>query len=193
MALPSQAIEKLVRDPGQSPGGYRQLLLLSGTLFFLALVVYLGLKFGYKPYLDSSVSKLDAQIQKFGQEISKEEQDRITAFYSQLVNLRSLLSSRVAATPAFEVLEHNALPGVYFTKASLNALTGEFALTGIAKTIEEVSRQTGVFERDPNVARVNFSNVSSVSGVEGWQFTMSIFLKPDTLRPSSVSSGAVAP
>lgn len=185
MALPSQAIEKLVRDPGQSPGGYRQLLMLSATLFLLALVVYFGLRFGYKPYLDSSVAKLDEQIQKFGQEIPKDEQEKIGAFYSQLVNLRALLAARVVGTPAFEVLEHTTLPDVYYTKASLNALNSELALTGIAKTLESVSAQAGVLEKDPNVARVSFANVASVSGVDGWQFTMSVFLRPEVLKPSA--------
>lgn len=185
MALPSQAIEKLVRDPGRTTGGYRQLLLLSATLFFLALVIYFGLRFGYQPYLDSSVTKLDQQIQQFGQEISKEEQDNITAFYSQLVNLRTLLGARVVGSPVLDLLERDTLPGVYYTKASLNTLNSEFSLSGAARTVEDISRQAAIFEHDSSVMRVNFANIVGPSSAsESWQFTMSIFVRPELLKPS---------
>src|SRR3989344_2398543 len=154
MALPPQAIEKLIRDPAETPGAYRQFLMLGGTLFFLMLILYFGLVYGYEPYLSSYVVKVEEEIEKFAAEIPVEEQQKIILFYSELVNLRTLLGSRVFASPALALLERNTLPAVYYSKASLNAVTNEVSLTGVAQTLEDASREAAAFEREPSVERI---------------------------------------
>ena len=58
MALPQKVLEQLGREPPKTPGWAGQFLMFSSTIFFVSLVVYIGLVFGYRPYITSEVKKL---------------------------------------------------------------------------------------------------------------------------------------
>src|SRR5260221_8642037 len=170
MALPPQGVEKLVREKSIASGSYRELLMLTGTLFFASILVYLGLTFGYKPYLKSQVGKLDAQIKSFGDKIPLADQKKIIEEYSQLVNLKKLLDTHVVTTPALAWFEAHTQTNVYYTQWNANVVSGQIVVTGAARTLADIGEQVAIFEQAPEVARINFSNVSL--GANGlWQFT----------------------
>ena len=184
MALPQQAIERLSRSSSKTQGAYRELLLLSFGLFFFALLLFLGLRFGYQSYLASSGRKLDQEIDRWSQSISAEDQIKTAALYSQLYNLRSMLNSRSAASPVFDLLERATLPDVYYTKFNLNASTREITLSGAARSLEKIAEQAARFEKEPEVERVSFTNAGK-NGENPWQFTMSVVLLGGTLQETT--------
>ena len=186
MALPPQAVERLVREPVRTQGAYRQLVMLSGTLFFITLIIYLGLQFGYRPYLESSVLNLDSQIREFSAEIPLEEQQEIKHFYSALVNLKTLLGNRSFVSPGLRVLDEGTISSVYYTRASLNTTNNTLALTGIAETENDIARQLGIFEEDTRVATVKFENAAALS-TGGVQFSATLTLTEETLHQTSPS------
>src|SRR3989344_1296726 len=133
MALPQKVLEQLGREPPKTPGWAGQFLMFSGTLFFIAAFVYLGLVFGYRPYLASEVRKLQDQINIFIQQIPVEEQGKIINFYSQLLNLRSLLANHAVSSHFFNLIEDNTQVNVYYDRFDLSLRTRELRVGGAGK------------------------------------------------------------
>lgn len=190
MALPTQEIERLTRSVSAEQGTYKQLLLLSGALFAISAILWAGLSFGYEPYLRGQVDTLDSQIQQFAKDIPVAEQAKLTTFYSQLVNLKTLLGRHAATSKIFNWLENNSQVNTYFTKLSFNASTYQLTLLGTSKAPEDVSEQASILESQPEVLRLNFNNISAAPN-GGWQFNIAIFLDPRAFLPAGSTAQVV--
>ncbi|MEK7195196.1 MAG: hypothetical protein AAB655_00710 [Patescibacteria group bacterium] len=177
MPLPQKVIEQLGREPPKTPGWSGRLLMFSGLIFFLSLFIYLGLVFGYKTYLNSEVRKLDDQVQKFSQQIPLEEQVKIINFYSQLVNIKSLLAKHVYGSSIFSWLEKNTQFNVYYRDFGLDTSASSLHLSGSAKTMDDVIQQIAIFQSRPEIGKVSVSSVSFSEGA--WIFDVSIIFDPD--------------
>ncbi len=177
MALPQKVIEQLGREPARTPGWSGQLLMFAGTIFFISLLVYFGLAYGYRPYLDSETQRLKDQLQSFSQKVPVEKQTQLAAFYSQLANLQIILAKHNSASPVFGWLEKNTETNVYFTKFILTAATNQLALGGIAKTMDDVDQQLVDFaSQKDTVQRLSVSSISFSNGV--WQFDVVLTFQP---------------
>lgn len=193
MALPPQAVERLVQDPSSTQGAYKQFLILGISLFILMVVLYAGIAFGYTAYLQDAVNNLDKQIQDFATHTPLDQQAQAAGFYSQLINLRQLLKNHTAASPALTLLERTASPDVYYTKLNLNSVTNEVDLNGVARTLNAAAAEAAMLQVQPEVARINFTSVSQSQsqgqGQTGWQFSISVFFNPGVLQGVSQSAG----
>lgn len=190
MALPPQAIEKLIREPSRTQGVYRELLLISGAILGLTIVIYIGLAFGYRAYLKSSLAKVEDQIVKFSAGISQEDRAQIQGFYSQLVNLRTLLAGHTAASPVMALLERTVQPDVYYTKLTMNSNNNQAVLTGVARSLEAIAAQATAFQGQPEVDRVDFNNAGA-QAAGPWQFTVTVYLKPAVFHGAVITAPVI--
>lgn len=174
MALPQTVLERLERETPRTPGWSGQLLMFSGTVFFLSILIWVGLVYGYKPYLFSQLKKAQTQIQAFGQQVPVEEQAKIANFYSQLTNLKNLLGGHVLVSQLFPWLEKNTEVNVYFEKFGLNTKTGEVLLGGVAKTMDDVNQQLAIFSSRQEVKKLSVTTVSFEGGA--WRFDVKLSL-----------------
>ncbi|MBI4085653.1 MAG: hypothetical protein HY433_00165 [Candidatus Liptonbacteria bacterium] len=174
MALPEQVVDRLSREPVHTPGWSGQLLMFAATIFFISVGVYLGLMFGYKPYLNSKISGLDAQIQKFTQEIPLSDQEQLISFYSQLSNLGGILQKHVISSALFDWLEKNTSANIYYTRFNFSPGTNQLALTGAAKTTNDFIQQLQAFQNESAVERINVNSLN-VSSNGTWQFDFVLF------------------
>lgn len=181
MALPQKVIEQLGRAPVKTPGWSGQLLMFSSTIFFISLVVYLGLIFGYRPYLNSQVKRLNDKIQSLSQQIPLDDQKKIINFYAQLVNLKAVLNGHIFTTPIFGWLEKNTQLNVYYTRLGLNAQNRQVTVVGLAKTVNDLVEQIKIFDDDPGVVKLNFGN-SSIGTGGFWQFSLILTLTPEMFK-----------
>lgn len=187
MALPASAIDQLSRNPVGTPGWSGRLLMFSSTLFFLSLSAFFGLNFGYKPYLDRQADRLDNESRIASQEIAAGEQVKVVDFYSQLANLEKILKSHVYASQAFAFFENTTLPRIYFSKLDFNAPTRRANLTGMAESVEDVTKQVQLFQGRPEVESATFSNVTLLAGGKAWQFDVSIIFAPGFLTTKEMT------
>ena len=175
MALPEQVVERLSREPVQTSGWSSQLLMFSATIFFISLAVYGGIVFGYKPYLEKQISSFDAQISDFGKKIPTEEQNKLVAFYSQIVNLKGILGQHAASSQLFEWLEKNTATNIYYNKMDFSLSSGQLNLAGYSKTVDDFSKQLIVFQNNPIVQRIVVNGLT-ISTNNTWQFNINLFL-----------------
>jgi hypothetical protein len=183
MALPQQAIERLTRKPQPATSWHSQLLMFGSILFFISLGLYLGLDYGYKPYLDSQNKKLNDQIQEFANKVPEADQQMIIKFYSQLANLRILLKGHISTSQVFGWLERNTIQNIYYTKFSLNVPNQQASVSGVARTVQDLAQELQLLSSLPEVTRVTFNNLSAVQN-GFWQFDMVIVFDKEIFMTS---------
>ena len=176
-----------MQTPTATQGAFKQFILLAAALLGLMIVLYVGINFGYKAYLNNSIATTKTKIDAFSAQISQTDQDRVANFYSQLQNLQQLLGSHTTASPVLSLLERTSTPNVYYTKLSVNSNVNEADVNGAARSLEDIAQQASVLESQSGVVdHVNFSNAGTVQGGV-WQFTMNIFLVPGVLHNGNPS------
>jgi hypothetical protein len=194
MAFPQQLGDRLGREQAQASGWSGQLLMFSGTIFFISLAVYFGLVFGYEPYLEGQVASLDKQIKSFDIQIPQEEQGKLISFYSQVINLQNILDRHTVSSKLFSWLEKNTSKNVYYAKLNTSSIAGsanpvQVNVAGFSKTPEDFSKQIIVFQRDPLVQRIAINNFSAPTEGSQWRFEVTLFMLNDILN-QTVSVGS---
>lgn len=160
MALQQPSYEQVVSRAPRSPAWFGQLMAFSITLLALATVVYLGIIFGFRPYLDSRVVALDQEIQDFTRQVPEEEQQAIATFYSQLANIRTVLAKHTSTPDLLNWLERGTLQNVQLTKVSYNTSSRQIQISGIARSGTDVAAQVVSLQNLPGVERVDFRSSS---------------------------------
>ncbi len=177
MALPQKAIEQLSREPVRTPGWSGRILMFSGTVFFLSLAIYFGVFFGYRPYLNSQVTGLKDEIQKFSQRIPVADQERLINFYSQLVNLKSILAKQELSSKVFAWMEANTHMNVHFVSFALDLSKHKINLAGRAKTIPDLAQQLASLQILMEIKKLEFSG-ASLSKDGFWEFSLNLEFAP---------------
>jgi Tfp pilus assembly protein PilN len=184
MPLPQQVIDRLSREPAKTPGWSLGIVTFSGGTLFLAVVVYLGLAFGYGPYLDAQITQLNAQLDTLAKTISPDDQARLVTFYSEIANLKTVLNNHVAFSRFLAWLEKNTEANVYYSRASFST-ENQVLLSGFAKNEADVNQQLVIFERDPSVTNANLSTITLSESDHLWQFSITLTLTPSLFLASS--------
>ena len=154
-----------------------RLLIFSAFLFGFAIFVFFGLKLGYGTYLDARSKGVDEEITSLASRVGTSEQNRLVAFYSQLVNTEDILRRHSFSYNAFPFLESVTLPQVYFVSANFSYEGFSLQLQGRASSIQDVVDQLAVLDNAPQVASATLQGV----GFEGGEtsFSLSLTLKKD--------------
>ncbi|MDP3052933.1 MAG: hypothetical protein Q8N22_03220 [bacterium] len=172
--------EKFLEPEKIAVGWPWRLLLFSIVLLVLFLFIYFGILWGYQPYLNSQKQSLDKKINQIGGTISETDRTNFVNFYSQLVNLQSLLGSHVKGSNIYNFLEANTNDGVYYDGAELSVADHLIRLDGVAKTYDNLFQQLSVFEQAPNVSRVILGQAQAAD--KGIRFSFQIIFKPELLK-----------
>lgn len=196
MPLPQQVINQLSREPVQTPGWSVGILTFTGGFLILMLAIYLGMAFVYEPHLQNQLSDLENQAIGLVQSVSPQDQAQLVGFYSQVSNLQTLLRNHVTLSRLLSWLESNTESNVTYTQMSFSATNGiQLSLSGIAKTMADLSQQVAIFEASPDVKSIAISNVSpSTQNVGYYQFTANISLNPSVIASpfSTIASSTSA-
>ncbi len=179
MALPQKVADRLQWETPKTPGWAGHLLMFTGFIFFITIAVYVGLLFGYKPYLQSQINKEDNRIRDLKNEISPVDEARVAAFYSQLTNLKMILRNHVVATPLFEWLEKNTGANTYYNKFSLDVSTRKLTIGGFARTAEDALLLLRNFENQPEVQQAHMASLAITPTASAWQFFMTVTFSPE--------------
>ena len=194
MALPQQVVEQLNQESTRTPGWSSGLILFSGSILFIVVFIYAGLRFGYEEYLTGQNKSLSAQADKVGQSVTPADEANLVKFYSQISNLESLIKNHVFFSQFLTWLERNTEANIYYNNISF-ASGNQVTLAGIAKTSGDVTQQIAVFEADPKVSLVSLSSVSFSTTANAWVFNVVLTMQRDAvfLLNSDLSSGTPIP
>lgn len=171
----SSAPENTVSDQFVSerlPVGWPwRLLVFSIALFAFSILVYFGVRLGYSAYLEDRIADVDAALVALSGTVTATEQEQFIGFYSQIVNLKSVLDRHAYGGNVFTFLEKYTLPEVQFTEADLNAEELTLSLRGNAPSVQVTGAQLAALESAPGVAGVLLRDVNAL-GRATFSFTI---------------------
>ncbi len=173
---PSLLDEQLKKTQRSVTGWPWQLFTFGIIALSLSFFVYLGMRFGYIPYLDSQIKKYDQQIKSYDKTVTEDQKKSLVLFYSQLVNAESLLQSHKISSKLFSSLEKSTHPNVFLTDLSLATVEKSAKITGVASNFDVLSSQLDLFKKMDGVKRVS---LDSSQLREGTGVTFSVVLDLD--------------
>lgn len=190
MALPEKVIEQIGRESDNTPGWAPGALVFSGGVLFLAIVIYIGLVFGYNKYLNNQLTATQAKVAAEGNLISPAQQTQLINFYSQISNLQTLLQNHVLPAQFFSWLENNTEANVYYQSFSLTS-EDSVTFTALASTEADANQQIAIFESSENASEIQSVSVSNLTAPilganGGWSFSVTLVMKPSVfLAPTT--------
>jgi len=168
--------EAIAREPQTTGGLPSKLLMFSVSVFIISLVVYFGMIWGYEPYLNSQLNKINNQLDVLSNQIPQDEQQQLLNFASQTTNLTSLLNQHIFFTNIFNFFQQNTEANVYFNRFNVTTFNNQVQLSGMAKSINDIVSQLSVWQNSPAIQQVNFNQVSLVNG--GYSFNATLTMSP---------------
>lgn len=193
MALPQKAIEQLGREPVKTPGWSARILMISSTVFFLSFATYFGIRFGYQPYQNSQLKKIQNQIEAFAQKIPQTDQEKLINFYSQIYNLDQLLRKEKFASAVLPWLEANTQANTYFTSFSLDLGGPKISVSARSRTVDDVAQQLVSLEENKDIKSLTFNGVTpSEDGF--WNYNLQLTFVPEFFgKPDDVLNKTPSP
>ena len=152
-----------------------RLFTFSLILFAASFVIYLGLNFGYKAFLNKSIDSLNSTLNSLSFQVAPTERDGFINFYSQLSNLQKLLASHVMSSKIFPLLEGYTDPRVAYSTVNISVIDRTLTLDGFAKDYSVLATQLATYQQSPEVESVTLEN-STLSGTTV-RFTAKLILK----------------
>lgn len=156
------------------------MLIASIVVLALTLLIYLGMTFGFEPYLNGQVTAQTAQLNQLTSSMDQAQQQASLNFYSQLYNISMLTASRVDVLPLFSSLEAHTPDGVRLTGAQADVTRGQVELAGTAPSFDAVIASAASWRSDQNVTNVVLENMKTASGpgATGITFAMRVVFAP---------------
>ncbi|HOB89871.1 MAG TPA: hypothetical protein PKG74_00885 [Candidatus Colwellbacteria bacterium] len=158
---------------GREPAGWpTRLLIFSLFILILLGVSYFGLAYGYKPFLLSDTESIQAQIDALNEQVSPQDRQTFIDFYSQIENLKTLISRHVFSSNIFSFLETNTRQDISYSSMDLDIPSLTANLGGTASTYESLASQLDVFQNLQEVESVSIGGATL--GQTGVSFQMQI-------------------
>lgn len=158
-----------------------RLIIFAFLLLLLSVLLYGGLTFGYEPYLNSQIQKIDGQLQGLSGAVSQSDQDNLIHFYSQLANFNKVLKSHVASSKIFSLLEKDANQKVFFTDVDLRVSERSLILQGTAASYAVLASQLAAFDAEPMVTKYLLNQSQFSNSLVNFKVTLT--LSPDIFKP----------
>lgn len=147
----------------QTAGTSWRLFIFLLVIFGVAVASYVGLRFGYRTFLNNSIADLSSQIQLQSSKLQFRDQQDLLDFYSQIANLKGLLGSHVFGSKIFEFLETNTNLRVSFTSVTLAVPEREVVIDGLAASYENLVQQLTHWQQAEGVERLALEENSTVN------------------------------
>lgn len=162
------------------PSGWLGKFLRTSIIIFLMVVLFLLFcDLFYKPHLERQVANWENKILNLEKEIPAQDRAEVLTFYSQLVNLKKLLSQHLYPSQIFQTLEGVTHPQVAFFSFSYEFKEGRLKLEGKAQSLGVIAEQLAGFKRAPLFEKINLSGVRKAD--KDYLFSLDIFFKKSSL------------
>lgn len=177
----TRSVQEQFPSAGLNVGWPNKFFAFALLVFVAVLLIYFGLSFGYKAFLENSIDNLNDDIDELASRITDEERENLEMLYSQITNMRSLLGDHVASSNVFLLLESITAPNITYTTLGLSTDDEGLVLEGIAGSYADLTVQLALFEQSPYVERYNLQSSEWNSGVI--QFEVAFEIDGEVLEP----------
>jgi hypothetical protein len=176
---PKSLNEQFVAEP-ISVGLPWRLLVFSIVLFALSIMIYFGMSIGYESYLNSRSAELDKQLDQLSNSISQKDQQQFVGFYSQIVNLKTVLNQHIFSANVFPFLEKNTIPQTFYTEAKFDGPSYNLELQGRTSSLQTLAQQLAQFEKSAELQTAILKS-TSFNQAGTVDFVLSLDFRPEYL------------
>ena len=160
-----------------SSGGPWRLLLFLFIIFTAAFLLYIGLLYGYQPFLRGLIEDKKTELNGLSVQIESTDQKSFIAFYSQVVNLRELLTTHIFSSKLFPLLETLTSAQVQYQNVSFSTAEKTVTLDGFAESYEALARQMAIYRSGRGIQKVVLEGTQASD--RGVRFSARLTLDPD--------------
>ncbi len=161
-------------------GGTWRLFLFFFSILMLLVLGYVGLLFGYKPYLKREIVAREQSLADLAAQVSQAEQEDFLSFYFQLVDIKNLLASHVMSSRALGLLQARVVPRVYFSNLTFSSLESKLTIEAFADSYDSFTEQLQAFATTKEIASYAVSNAVQDKGLVKFQAVLT--LKPEAYK-----------
>lgn len=155
-------------------------LFIGILLFFVVSAAYGGLVILARTQQNTTQALKDEIAQKEA-DIRPELITQIIILEKRLSAMRDLLAAHTAASNVFRMVEADTHPKVRFNNFNFTAAGRKIDMSGLAASYTTVAQQVGIFEREPQIERVEFGGLNTAKdGVVS--FRVSLIVRPSVLK-----------
>lgn len=177
------------RDSSSTPGWSWRLFSFSTFLLIVSAVAYLGLEFGYSPFLKSQITKVDASLEQIEQEVPAADQESFINFYSQVLHIEDILNDHTFFSPLFSLIEQNIQSNTFLTSLEYEAAENRVSLEGISASFKDLGEQLQRIDAIEEVERALVSESRAADG-GGVYFRIVIYPDKDIFRAENTPTTA---
>lgn len=145
------------RVPGREvlpSGAPKRFLTFSAFILLLTILLYVGLSFGYKAFLNNEIEDLNNSLEELRFEVPPEEQDDLVSFFSQVGNIDEILNDHIITSNLFPILERNTHRQVAYRSMDVSTVENKVTLDGVAANYDALVSQLAIYESVPEIQRV---------------------------------------
>ena len=154
-----------------SRGPWR-ILIISIVLFVVSIVVFVGIEFGYIPYLINESESLDSELASLNQTFRGEAQEDVFNLFSQIYNVQALFNQEASLSSIPEFLEGITHASITLQEARVNFKDGNIALQGVAPSYDILVSQLNILGSEESIKSVVLER--SEASQEGINFTINL-------------------
>jgi hypothetical protein len=123
--------------------------IFSIIVLLTAVMVWAGLAFGYRTYLENRIAAVDASIQQLSESVPQDQQQNLITFYSQLANLQNVLVAHTGTARLLPLLQQNTNRLVSYRSIDLRVGERRIVLDGVAQSYQVLAQQLEALNRMP--------------------------------------------
>lgn len=172
-------------------GGLAELMLLVSIILLIVSGALAGGVFLYTQYLTTSNTSKLAQLNSAQAALDPKLIQQLTRLDSRMNAAQSLLSSHLAPTQLFAMLDQSTVQDVAFTSFGYNAGNTQqitLTMTGVAGSVNAIALQAQVFSQSGVITDPIFSNIDAEN--DGVHFNFTALVNPTQLSYESLVTGA---
>lgn len=184
MAQFSRSPAEQFRPENQSVGWLWNIFVFSIVIFGSVILLYLGMEFGYRSFLQSQIDATQAQINEKKGQINADNQARLGEFYSQVYNLNKVLSGHPITSLIFKILEENTHVSVWYSSLIFSSAQNNFdiLINGSANSLETIAKQLIALKKLPEIKDVSLNSAQYDKEKASYKFNIKIGLNPQYFR-----------
>ncbi|MBI4160224.1 hypothetical protein HY504_03590 [Candidatus Wolfebacteria bacterium] len=183
MAQPVSLLEKeLQLGREKIPIGWPwRLLTFTALLVGLAALLYAGMAFGYRAYLNSQTSKLDARLGEVSGSVADDRAAELRRLYSGLINAEALLTEHTISTKIFSLVEDTLHRDAYLTGMEIQTNERTVKLFGLVRSYGALGEELALLRARQEI-QAAFLDESSVRDQGNVQFSIRLVMSPDSFK-----------
>ncbi len=174
-------LNRSLRESVPGGGGAWKLLYFMSFVFFVFLLTYVGLTFGYKNFLMARIDTVSHDIEALAAtNPAPGKQDEFLAFQSQLISLKGILDKRQSPLKVLTLLETHTNADVYYTNFSLSVPERRLEVQGVAPSYDVLAGQLQAYGAMKEVQRYEVGNARVKEGGKV-SFSAILYMDPSAI------------